>query len=289
MGMETTEILKKVRRVEIKTRRLTNQLFSGEYHSSFKGKGMSFSEVRKYEPGDDVRDIDWNVTAKLNEPYLKVFEEERELTMMLVVDISSSGHFGSRNLEKRELITEFCAVLAFSAMQNNDKVGLLLFSDQIEKFIPPKKGRSHILRIIRELIEFEPKQEKTNISQALSFLFGVMKKQNITFLISDFIDTNYQKEVQIASKKYDFTGVRVWDTLEEKMPNLGFIEWFDLETKKGKWMNTSSKKNRIKYEAQFQKNKTYFEEVFTKSGASFLDISTQDSYVKKLLMFFKNR
>lgn len=287
--MNTTEIIKKVRRVEIKTKRLSNHVFSGEYHSSFKGKGMAFSEVRKYEPGDDVRDIDWNVTAKLHEPYVKVFEEERELTMMLLVDVSASGHFGTQSLEKRELITEFCAVLAFSAMNNNDKVGLILFSNDVEKFIPPKKGKSHVLRIIRELIEFEPTEKGTNISGALSFMFRVMKKQCISFLVSDFVDSDYQKEIQIAAKKYDLTGVRVYDKAEENMPNLGFVELLDKESGTTHWVDTNSKKVKSNYKAWYLEKTDYCENALQRSGADLINLRTDDSYVKKLLAFFKRR
>lgn len=287
--MNTTEIIKKVRRVEIKTKKLSNHVFSGEYHSSFKGKGMAFSEVRKYEPGDDVRDIDWNVTAKLHEPYVKVFEEERELTMMLMVDVSASGHFGTQSLEKRELITEFCAVLAFSAMNNNDKVGLILFSNDVEKFIPPKKGKSHVLRIIRELIEFEPTEKGTNISAALSFMFRVMKKQCISFLVSDFVDSNYEKEIQIASKKYDLTGVRIYDKAEENMPNLGFVELLDKESGTTHWVDTNSKKVKTNYKAWYLEKTEYCQNALQRSGADLIHLRTDDSYVKKLLAFFKRR
>ncbi|MGB0868269.1 MAG: DUF58 domain-containing protein [Flavobacteriales bacterium] len=287
--MNTTEIIKKVRRVEIKTKKLSNHIFSGEYHSSFKGKGMAFSEVRKYEPGDDVRDIDWNVTAKLHEPYVKVFEEERELTMMLLVDVSASGHFGTQTLEKRELITEFCAVLAFSAMNNNDKVGLILFSDDVEKFIPPKKGKSHVLRIIRELIEFEPQKKGTNISGALNFMFRVMKKQCISFLVSDFIDSDYHKEIQIAAKKYDLTGVRIFDKAEEEMPSLGLVELFDKETNSSHWVDTNSKKVKSNYKSWYLEKADYCHTTLTRNGADLIPIRTDDSYVKKLLAFFKRR
>ena len=216
--MDTKALLKKVRKIEIKTRRLSDHVFGGEYHSTFKGRGMTFSEVRQYQFGDDVRSIDWNVTARYNEPFVKVFEEERELTLMLVVDVSGSEAFGTQTQFKREVLTEIAATLAFSALQNNDKVGLLLFSDQVELFIPPKKGRSHILRIIRELLEFEPQSLKTNISNALEFLSGVLKKKAIVFMLSDFMDQGYEKTLRIAAKKHDLTGIRVYDPVETKLP-----------------------------------------------------------------------
>ena len=228
--METKELLKKVRKIEIKTRRLSENLFGGEYQSTFKGRGMTFSEVRKYEFGDDVRSIDWNVTARYNEPFIKIFEEERELTMMLVVDISASEFFGTSIKFKRELITEISATLAFSALQNNDKVGVILFSDQIELFIPPKKGKSHILRIIRELIEFKPNSKRTSISTALSFLMRVIKKKSIVFILSDFIDSDYENSIQLVSKKHDLTGIRIYDKIESNIPNLGIVPFRDNET-----------------------------------------------------------
>src|SRR4051812_7352008 len=229
--MDTKELLKKVRKIEIKTKRLSNHIFSGEYHSSFKGRGMTFSEVRQYQYGDDIRNIDWNVTARYNEAHVKVFEEERELTMMLMVDISGSEGFGSKSQFKRDIVTEIAATMAFSATQNNDKIGLILFSDQVELFIPPKKGKSHVLRIIRELIEFKPKSRKTDVGQALKFLSGVLKKRAIVFLISDFMATpDYEHTLKIASKKHDITGVRVYDIREEEMPNIGVVNMQDAET-----------------------------------------------------------
>ncbi len=228
--METTELLKKVRKIEIKTRGLSNQIFSGEYHTAFKGRGMAFSEVREYMPGDDIRTIDWNVTARFNSPYVKVFEEEREMTVMLIVDMSGSKDFGTKEKMKRELITELCAVLSFSAIQNNDKIGVIFFSDQIELFIPPKKGKSHILRIIRELIEFTPEHKKTNISQALKYLNNVIKKRSIAFLISDFMDTNYEDALKIANRKHDVVGIRIYDKRENELPDIGLIKVQDAET-----------------------------------------------------------
>lgn len=287
--MNTQELLKKVRRIEIKTRRLSNHLFSGEYHSNFKGRGMAFSEVRKYEYGDDIRAIDWNVTARLNEPYIKVFEEERELTLMLIVDISGSGSFGSRVQMKREMITEICATLSFSAIQNNDKVGLILFSDQVELFIPPKKGKTHTLRIIRELIEFEPKSSKTNISEALRYFSGVQKKRAIAFVLSDFMDDNYRDALKIMARKHDVTGIRIFDLVEEDLPNLGFLPMKDLESQKIHWINTSSKKLRTELKMKFQKNFRYFQNAFLKSGAGQISIRIDESYPTKLLGYFKQK
>ena len=288
--METKDLLKKVRKIEIKTRRLSDHIFSGEYHTSFKGRGMTFSEVRQYQYGDDVRAIDWNVTARYNEPYVKVFEEERELTMMLMVDISGSESFGTKNQLKSEIVTEIAATLAFSATQNNDKIGLILFSDQIELYIPPKKGKSHVLRIIRELIEFEPKSKQTNISQALQFLSGTQKKKAIVFMISDFItDDDYEKTLKIASKKHDITGVRVFDIREEKMPNIGLVAMQDAETGETQWVNTGSKNVRLHYEKYYNDKVHYFKDIFSKCGAGTVSSRVDESYVTKLLGYFKSR
>src|SRR5690554_4728539 len=244
--MDTKELLKKVRKIEIKTRRLSNHLFSGEYNTTFKGKGMTFSEVRRYQFGDDVRAIDWNVTARYNEPYIKVFEEERELTMMLMVDVSGSGDFGTNLQFKKDTATEIAATLAFSALQNNDKIGLILFTDQIELFIPPKKGKSHVLRIIRELIEFRPQSKKTNLAQALEFLANVTKKQAICFLISDFItDENYEKSLKIAAKKHDLTRICIYDKREQQLPNIGVVQVRDEESGQVRLVNTASKKTQL--------------------------------------------
>ena len=266
--METKDLLKKVRKIEIKTRRLSDHIFSGEYHTSFKGRGMTFSEVRQYQFGDDIRAIDWNVTARYNEPYVKVFEEERELTMMLMVDISGSESFGTQNQLKSEIVTEIAATMAFSATQNNDKIGLILFSDQIELYIPPKKGKSHVLRIIRELIEFEPKSKKTDLSQALKFLSSTQKKKAIVFVISDFmVEDDYEKTLKIAGKKHDITGVRVYDIREEKMPNIGMVEMEDAETGEILVVNTASKKARLSYEKQYRDKVNYFKDIFSKCGS----------------------
>ena len=287
--MDTKELLKKVRKIEIKTRRLSDHIFSGEYHSSFKGRGMTFSEVRQYQFGDDIRSIDWNVTARYHEPYIKVFEEERELTMMLMVDISGSESFGTQQQFKKDILTEISATLAFSAIQNNDKVGLLLFSDEIELFIPPKKGKTHVLRIIRELIEFEPKSKKTDLTFALRYLSNVMKKKAIVFILSDFVDTGYDNALKIVGKKHDVTGIRVYDKLETKLPKLGMVPMRDVESDKIILVNTNSKTVRTSYRANYLKTVDYFEDSFTKSGSGVINTRIDESYVKKLLGYFKRR
>lgn len=287
--MDTKELLKKVRKIEIKTRRLSDHVFGGEYHSTFKGRGMTFSEVRQYTFGDDVRNIDWNVTARYNEPYVKVFEEERELTMMLMVDVSGSEFFGSSQQFKKEILTEISATLAFSAMQNNDKVGLILFSDEVELFIPPKKGRSHILRIIRELIEFEPGSKRTDLSEALRFLTGVIKKKAITFILSDFMTENYEQTLKIVGRKHDVTGIRVFDKREEEIPNVGMVQMLDAETGETMLVNTQSKAVRNGYAKYYKERADYYKNVFTKSGCGVLSCSVEESYVKKLLGYFKQR
>lgn len=287
--MDTKELLKKVRKIEIKTRRLSDHIFGGEYHSTFKGRGMTFSEVRQYQFGDDVRNIDWNVTARYSEPFVKVFEEERELTMMLVVDISGSGLFGTRNSFKQDIITEIAATLAFSATQNNDKIGLILFSDVIELYIPPKKGRSHVLRIIRELLEYEPKSRKTDISNALSYLSRVMKKKAIVFLLSDFIAEDYERNLKITSGRHDVTGIRVFDKHEEGIPNLGMVQMQDEETNRKILVDTSSKAVRMAYSKYYRDRVDYFRESFKRSGAGNLSSRVDESYVKKLLGYFKMR
>ena len=287
--MDTKELLKKVRKIEIKTRRLSDHIFGGEYHSTFKGRGMTFSEVRQYQYGDDVRNIDWNVTARYNEPHIKIFEEERELTMMLMVDISGSQLFGTKHQFKREIITEIAATLAFSATQNNDKIGLILFTNEVELFIPPKKGRSHVLRIIRELLEFEPKSTLTDISGALKFLSNVMKKKAIVFMLSDFMADDYQQTLKIVSNKHDVTGIRVYDKREEKIPNLGVVQMEDEESGEVVLVNTSSKKIRNNYSHYYQDRVAYFKDSFNRSGAGSLSSRVDESYVKKLLGYFKQR
>ena len=287
--MDTKDLIKKVRKIEIKTRRLSDHIFSGEYHTSFKGRGMTFNEVRQYQFGDDVRAIDWNVTARYNEPYIKVFEEERELTMMLMVDVSGSESFGTKNQFKKDIVTEIAATMAFSATQNNDKIGLILFSDQIELYIPPKKGRSHVLRIIRELIEFQPKSYKTNLSEALKFLSGVQKKKAIVFLISDFMADDYEHTLKIAGKKHDVTGIRVYDAKEEKMPDLGMVPMVDAETGEVMIVNTGSKSVRMDYEKHYQEKLKYFRETFSRCGSGVVNTRVDESYVTKLLGYFKSR
>ena len=287
--MNTKELLKKVRKIEIKTRRLSDHIFGGEYHSTFKGRGMTFSEVRQYQFGDDVRAIDWNVTARYNEPYIKVFEEERELTMMLMVDVSGSELFATTNQFKKDVITEISATLAFSAMQNNDKVGLILFSDEVELFIPPKKGKSHILRIIRELLEFKPNSTETNLAEALKFLRNVMKKKAIVFVLSDFIADDYETTLKIVGNKHDVTGIRIYDEKEEYIPNLGMIQVQDAETGGIKLVNTASKKVRHEYWRYHLEKVDYFKATFKKSGSGVIDCRVDESYVKKLLGYFKRR
>ncbi|AUC16245.1 hypothetical protein BTO06_14220 [Tenacibaculum sp. SZ-18] len=287
--MNTKELLKKVRKIEIKTKRLSNHIFGGEYHSTFKGRGMTFSEVRQYQYGDDIRAIDWNVTARYNEPYIKVFEEERELTMMLMVDVSGSKLFGTSTQFKKDTVTEIAATLAFSAIQNNDKVGLILFSDQIELYIPPKKGKSHVLRIIRELIEFSPKSRKTNINEALKFLSSVMKKKAIVFMLSDFVDEKYERNLKIVGNKHDLTGIRIYDKFDEEIPNLGMVPMLDNETQEVRLINTSSKSVRNIYKANAVRLKDEFQTSFKKSGLGTINVRVDESYVKKLLGYFKNK
>lgn len=287
--METSELLKKVRKIEIKTKGLSKQLFSGEYHSTFKGRGMSFSEVRNYHPGDDVRSIDWNVTARTNEPYIKVFEEERELTVMLLVDVSRSSFFGTSNQMKNEFITEISAVLAFSAIQNNDKVGVIFFSDKVEKFIPPKKGKQHILRIIRELLDFRPESNGTDLGVALRYLNNVIKKRSITFILSDFLTEGYDNALRVAAKKHDIIGVRIYDQRDETLPNVGLIRMADAETGRKLWIDTASKKVRDQYESHNAELASSFKTLFSKTGKDTISIRTDESYEKALLGFFKGR
>ncbi len=287
--METKDILQKVRKIEIKTRRLSDHIFSGEYHTSFKGKGMSFAEVRQYQYGDDIRAIDWNVTARYSEPYVKVFEEERELTLMLMVDVSGSQDFGSTNDFKRDIVTEIAATLAFSATTNNDKIGLILFSDRIELFIPPKKGKSHILRIIRELIQFQPKSNQTNIGQAFEYLSKVMKKKAIVFVLSDFMAKDYDRILRIAAKRHDVTGIKVYDKREQDLNNVGYVLMQDAETNEAQYVNTGDANVRKAYREHYQELENYFTTTFTRSGAGVIKTATDDSYVKKLLAYFKAR
>jgi len=288
--MNTTEIIKKVRKIEIKTKGLTNHIFSGEYHSAFKGRGMSFSEVREYAFGDDIRSIDWNVTARSSTPYIKVFEEERELTLMLLVDISASSLFGTTKQTKRDLITELCGVLSFSAISNNDKVGVIFFSDKVERYITPKKGKSHILFIIRELLTMDPHHNaQTNLGEALKFLNNIMKKRTIAFLLSDFISASYQDALQVAAKRHDIIGMHVFDKRDKELPDIGIVKVIDAESGLEKWIDTSSEKFRKLYTYQFQQRETETKNIFLKSGAAFVPLQTDDDYIKKLQQFFKTR
>ena len=287
--MKTQDLIKKVRKIEIKTRGLSNQLFSGEYHTAFKGRGMAFSEVREYQSGDDVRLIDWNVTARSGDAYIKVFEEERELTTMLLVDVSGSKIFGTGEQSKKDLITELSAVLSFSAIQNNDKVGVIFFSDKVEKYIPPKKGKSHILRIIRELIEFEPESKKTDIGAALEFLTSVIKKRAIVFLMSDFISPDFENPLRIATKRHDLIAVKLFDDKEFTLPNIGLINVVDSETGETMWIDTSDKKTIRKFEDERADFTKKLVTMLLKNKVDIIDLKTDDSYVVPLRQFFKKR
>lgn len=287
--MEVNELLKKVRKIELKTKNLTQHIFSGEYHSAFKGRGMSFSEVRNYQFGDDVRNIDWNVTARYNDPFIKVFEEERELTVMILIDVSPSSYFGTATQLKNETIIELCAILAFSAITNNDKVGVILFSDQIEGFIPPKKGRKHILRIIREMLNIEPQGQGTDVGEALRYFNNVCKKRSIAFVLSDFIANDFRDALRIAAKKHDVTGIQVYDPREEVLPPVGLIRAFDPETGQESWIDTSNKKTRENYEQWFRDHREKARNLFLKTGSDLLHIRTDEPYVNALLKFFKRR
>jgi len=287
--METSELLKKVRTIEIKTRGLSSHVFSGEYHSAFKGRGMAFSEVREYVPGDDIRAIEWNVTARFNHPFVKIFEEERELTVMLLVDISGSGDFGTSNQFKKNLVTELCAVLSFSAIQNNDKTGVIFFSDQVEKFIPPKKGKTHILRIIRELIEFRPAHKSTDIGMALRFMTNAIKKRSIVFLISDFIGGNYEDALKIAARKHDVVALRIVDPREEVLPDAGLIRLKDAESGEELWIDSASESVRENYRKRFLKKEGELKQLFARCGVDSARLRTNESYVQPLMNLFKKR
>ncbi len=291
MSVETTELLKKVRHIEIKSRGLSRNIFAGEYHSAFKGRGMAFSEVREYQFGDDIRNIDWNVTARYNHPYIKVFEEERELTVMLIIDVSGSRDFGSVHTFKKNVITEIAATLAFSAIQNNDKIGVILFSDQIEKFIPPKKGRSHILRIIREMIDFEPESRGTNIPDTLRYLTNVIKKKCTAFVISDFIDPHpdFEKALTVANSKHDVVAIRIFDEREQELPPMGMIKMKDAETGRYIWVNTSDRKTRELYRRYWWQQDERLKTLFTRSGVDATLINTREDYVRSLMNLFKKR
>ncbi|MCL2027066.1 MAG: DUF58 domain-containing protein [Bacteroidales bacterium] len=287
--METTELLKKVRKIEIKTKGLSQQIFSGQYHSAFKGRGMAFSEVREYAYGDDVRSIDWNVTARFNHPYIKVFEEERELTVMLLIDASSSNLFGTRKQFKQDLITEISAVLAFSAIQNNDKVGVIFFSDQVEKYIPPKKGRTHILRIIRELLTMNPVNKQTNIGEAMRFLNNVIKKRCTAFVLSDFFDNDYEHSLKIVKKKHDVVALRVYDERETELPNVGLMRVIDQETNQEKTIDTSVRKNREIYRNWWTNHEKQTDDVFKKFAIRSTKIKTDEDYVRPLTKLFQKK
>ena len=288
--METSELLRRVRRLEIKTRAITNNVFAGQYHSAFKGRGMSFAEVREYQLGDDVRDIDWNVTAKMNKPYIKVFEEERELTLMLLIDLSASQRFGTRYRTQRELTAEIAATLAFSAMQNNDKIGVIFFTDRIEKFISPQKGRKHILYIIRELLNFEPEGKRTDIGVALEYMMKVMTKKAITFIISDFLDIHdYTRPLLIAARKHDLIGLRVYDPLMAELPNVGLLKVLDAETGHEQILDTSSQTIREHHHQWWQKEQDRLRKLFHKKGVDYTSILTNGDYVKPLMNLFAQR
>lgn len=289
MAKDTQELLKKVRKIEIKTRGLSNHLFSGEYHSAFKGRGMAFSEVREYQLGDEIRTIDWNVTARFNHPYVKVFDEERELTVMLLMDVSASENFGTINQQKQDLATELCAVLAFSAIQNNDKVGVIFFSDKIEKFIPPKKGRSHILMIIRELIDFKPENKGTDVGVALKYFTSAIKKKCTAFIISDFISPSFEAELKIANKKHDVIVLRLYDKHEEEFPDLGLIPIRDGESGQVMWVNTSDKDVRAAFKIEANKRQAQLKDTFSRSGVDMATIGTHETYVKPLMTLFRKR
>ena len=287
--MEATELLKKVRRIEIKTRGLTRHIFAGEYHSAFKGRGIAFSEVREYQYGDDIRSIDWNVTARLNHPYVKVYEEERELTVMLLIDVSGSGNFGSTVSFKRDIMTEVSAVLSFSAIYNNDKIGVIFFTDIVEKFIPPQKGRKHILRIIRELLNFKPGSNKTNLSEPLRFLTNAIKKRCTAFIISDFMSPDFEEALRIAASKHDIVALKVSDPLEKLLPDAGFIKVLDAETGEEKWIDTSSKHIRRAYAEWWNSHIEVIRNRFKRCGVDFTELSTREDYVKPLIKLFESR
>ena len=289
MVSSKTDLLKKVRKIEIKSRGLTRQVFAGEYHSAFKGKGMTFSEVREYQYGDDIRNIDWNVTARFNHPYIKVFEEERELTVMLLIDVSGSGAFGTSVQFKKDLITEIAAVLSFSAIENNDKIGVILFSDRIERFIPPQKGRKHILRIISELLEFQPTSSGTQIAESLRYLTNAIKKRCTAFLISDFRDKGYARSMQIAGNKHDLAALHIYDRREKELPPVGLIKIRNNETGQEKWVDTRSKKVRNAYSMKWNSHLEMMEDIFRRSGVDYVSVMTGTDYVKPLIRLFKKR
>ncbi len=287
--MEATELLKKVRRIEIKTRGLSKQIFAGEYHSAFKGRGMTFSEVREYQYGDSIKTIDWNVTARFNHPYVKIFEEERELTVMLLIDVSGSKEFGTQQQLKQELMTEVAAVLAFSAIENNDKIGVIFFSDKVEKFIPPKKGKTHILRIIRELIEFKPENRETNISEAIRYFTNAIKKRSISFILSDFMDEGFADALSIANRKHDVVALKIFDKRETVIPSIGLVKMKDAETGQFMWIDTTNRNVREQYAKWWIDKNEELQEIFKKAGVDFAELSTGKDYVRPLMKLFKKR
>ena len=288
--METSEIIKKVRKIEIKTRGLSSNIFAGQYHSAFKGRGMAFSEVREYQFGDDVRDIDWNVTARFHRPYVKVFEEEREMTVMLMIDVSGSLDFGTQKQMKRDMVTEIAATLAFSAIQNNDKIGVIFFSDKIEKYIPPKKGRKHILYIIREMLDFEPESKRTDVKQAIEFLSSVQKRRTTAFILSDFyVRGDFLQSLQIANRKHDVVAIQVYDQRARELPDVGLMKVVDAETGYEQYVDTSSKKLRQAYNKYWMTRQAQLQDTFNKSNVDSVSIATNEDFVKSLLLLFKKR
>ena len=287
--MEATELLKRVRKIEIKTRGLSKNIFAGEYHSAFKGRGMAFSEVREYQYGDDIRNIDWNVTARFGNPFIKIFEEERELTVILLVDVSGSRNFGTQTQLKKNMITEIAAVLSFSAIQNNDKIGVIMFSDKVEKFIPPKKGRQHILRIIRELIDFQPDSQGTDLSEGLRYFSNAIKKRCTAFLISDFIDDEYEEALRIANKRHDLIALNIFDLRETNLPNAGMIRLKDAETGKTAWIDSGSRKTRERYSEYLKSHQNRFRDLMLRTGLDSVNLRTDEDYVKPLMNLFKRR
>lgn len=287
--METNELLKRVRKIEIKTRGLSRNIFAGEYHSAFKGRGMAFSEVRAYQYGDDFRSVDWNVTARFNHPYIKIYDEERELTVMLLIDISGSGDFGSQTRKKSAMITEIAAVLSFSAIQNNDKVGVIMFSDRIERFIPPKKGRQHILKIIRELIDYQPASKRTNLTVPLQYLVNVIKKRSTAFLITDFLDDNYEDALKIAGKKHDLVGLWINDIRESELPPVGLMKVKDAETGQIVWIDSRNLLTRNAYQDAYRTKQEETLDLLRKNGIDYVTIASHEDYVKPLMRLFNKR
>jgi uncharacterized protein (DUF58 family) len=288
--METSEIIKKVRKIEIKTRGLSSNIFAGQYHSAFKGRGMAFSEVREYQFGDDVRDIDWNVTARFHRPYVKVFEEERELTVMLLIDVSGSLDFGTQRQMKRDMVTEIAATIAFSAIQNNDKIGVVFFSDKIEKYIPPKKGRKHILYIIREMLDFQPESKRTDVKQAVEFLSSVQKRRTTAFILSDFyVRHDFQQSLQICNRKHDVVAIQVYDVRAKELPDVGLMKVVDAETGFEQYVDTGSRKLRQAYQRYWMGRQAELYETFNKSNVDHVSIATNEDFVKSLLLLFKQR